>query len=116
MDEFRLFLSGGPADEVRVQRPEWRVFDAPHLAGAVPDPVPDHVWLCRIEWGDFEWRVRLRPEMIRGRSALYWLERERDESPKQSVSGAFVYAHVPDEEIGEYVSTEEAKAAAGLFR
>jgi hypothetical protein len=112
MDDFRLFLHGGPADEVRERRPEWRLFDA---GLGVPESIPDHVWLCRVEWGVFEWRPRLWPEMIRGRSALYWLERERDESPKRSVSGAFVYAHVPDGEVGEFVSEEEARAGLGFL-
>lgn len=113
---FRLFLSGGPADEVRERRPEWTLRDVPGLTGDALDQIPDHVWLSRIEWGDPEWRVRLTPEMIRGKSALYWLERERDESPKQTVSGAYMYTHVPDQEIGEYVSEREALAAGGMFR
>ena len=115
MEPVRLFLSGGPADEVRVRRPEWHVFGEPGVAEAVAEKLPDRVWLCRIEWPEFEWRVRLRPEMIRGKSALYWLERERDESPRQTVGGAFIYSHVPDEEIGEYVPEDEAKAARGPF-
>jgi hypothetical protein len=111
VSEFRLFLSNGPADEVRVRRPEWRLWDAPGLGDAAPDPLPEHVWLCRIEWGEFEWRVRLTAERIRGKSALYRLERDPDGSPQQAVSGAFVYAHVPDEEM----SAEEARSAAGVL-
>lgn len=109
----QLSLMGGPADEARERSPYWRVSDQ-HVVNPVLE-APDHVWLCRIEWGQIEWRVRLTPELGRGKAALYWLERERDESPKQTASGAFVYAHVPDDEISEYVTPQEARDAAGMF-
>lgn len=118
-DQPLLMLSGGPAtdwlDEERrlIPRSRWAIAEP----WARPDglPVPEAVWLCRMEWGYPEWRVRDHPEPIRGRSALYWLERERDNSPKRAVDGAYMYAHVPDEEIGEYVPSKEARWALGIL-
>lgn len=107
MDRPSLMLSGGPASEWIDRernigpRPRWTLAEP----WTRPDdgPVPEAVWLCRVEWGIGEWRVRDQPEPIRGRSALYWLERERDDSPKQAPAGAYLYVHVPDDEIDQYV-------------
>jgi hypothetical protein len=118
-EQIRLMLSGGPAtdwiDEERgiMPPPRWAI--AAPWTPADGLPVPEAVWLCRVEWGYPEWRVRDRPEPIRGRSALYWLERERDDSPKRAVDGAYVYSHVPDAEVGEYVSPEQARWTRGIL-
>jgi hypothetical protein len=118
-DQILLMPSGGPAtdwlDEERrlIPRSRWAIAEPWTRPNDLP--VPEAVWLCRVEWGYPEWRVRNHAEPIRGRSALYWLERERDDSPKRAVDGAYMYAHVPDEEIGEYVPPKEARWALGIL-
>jgi hypothetical protein len=118
-EQIRLMLSGGPAtdwldEEKRVMpRSRWAIAEP----WTRPDdlPVPESVWLCRVEWGYPEWRVRDHPEPIRGRSALYRLERERDDSPRRAADGAYMYSHVPDGEVGEYVSPDQARWARGVL-
>lgn len=118
-DQVQLMLSGGPAtdwlDEERRLMPPSRWSIAEPWARPDDLPVPEAVWLCRVDWGFGEWRVRDHPEPVRGRSALYWLERERDDSPMRAVDGAYMYAHVPDGEVGEYVSADQARWTRGIF-
>ncbi|MGP4114669.1 hypothetical protein ACTWP5_27635 [Streptomyces sp. 4N509B] len=106
---FRVFLDGGPADQVREYRPDWVVM--PIAGGVLHRPVdpPDRLWLCRLLWPLADWRVHTEPfpghRIMHGRTAaaLYWLERERDNSPKTTPDGRYIYAHVPEDEVAEYL-------------
>jgi hypothetical protein len=100
---YRLMLTGGPADDVRIQVDRWSIIQQQGGYLAPPAELPQHVWLCRIQWGIGEMRLRLEPEISRGKSALYWLEHERDQTPGQTPDGAYLYSHIPDDEVEEYL-------------
>lgn len=113
-DAFPVHLVGGPAELVTGFT--WWVWEREGQLARRPDTPPDRLWLTHLYRTPEKWRLHAeKPRNLaafgREIAALYWLERERDDSPRQQSEpegyDRYVYAYVPPEEHSHYLADPE---------